>query len=88
MHLLTYAEFPSVQGQNVSEGHQSTSALLELIRGEIKRLRRRSILKSELYSYLLDLVEEDANIANEDVCILLCLITRLTFLAEIGRAHV
>lgn len=70
-----------MQGQNVSEGHQSTSALLELIRGEIKRLRRRSILKSELYSYLLDLVEEDANIANEDVCILLCLITRLTFLA-------
>ena len=81
MYFLTYPEFPSVQGQTVTEGHQPTSTLLDLIRIEIKRLRRRHILKSELYSYLLDLIEEDADIADEAVCNLLYLTTRLTFLA-------
>ena len=73
-----------MRDQDFGEGvddHQSTSALLDSIRINIKRLRKRSTLKPELYSYLIDLIEEDATIEDEDVCIHLCVITRLTSLA-------
>jgi hypothetical protein len=33
----------------------------------MKRLREKSIFKSGLYLYLIDLIEEDADIAKENV---------------------
>jgi hypothetical protein len=68
-----YVEFAGVQDQDLYEDiddRQSTVALLDSIRINIKRLRKRNILKSDLYSYLIDLIEEDAKIADEDVRIL------------------
>jgi hypothetical protein len=68
-HILTNTDCPSSQDQGLREDdeHQSAIELLALIRTNIKRLRGRSILRSGLYLYLIDLVEEDADIAKEDV---------------------
>jgi hypothetical protein len=68
-HILTNTDCPSSQDQDLREDDddQSTIELLALIRTNIKRLRDRSILRSGLYLYLIDLIEEDADIAKEDV---------------------
>jgi hypothetical protein len=69
VHILTNTDWPSSQDQDLRENndHQSILDLLALIRVNIKRLREKSIFRSGLYLYLIDLIEEDADIAREDV---------------------
>lgn len=65
MHL----EYPLSRDQDSwqDDDRQSTSELLDLIRDNIKRLRDKGILRTELYSYIIDLIEEDATFGQEDV---------------------
>jgi hypothetical protein len=68
-YILTSTECPSSQDQGLreSDDYQSTTDLLAIIRANIKRLQEKSILKSGLYLYLIDLIEEDADIAKDNV---------------------
>jgi hypothetical protein len=71
--MLTYRDYPSPPDPGLTEdyAHPSVSDLLSLTRTNIKRLSAKGILKSGLYSYLLDLIEEDITITDSDVNILL-----------------
>jgi hypothetical protein len=67
--LLTLIDYPSLPDPGPSEDHAHLSVydFLSLTRTSIKRLSAKGILKSRLYSYLLDLIEEDVSITDNDV---------------------
>lgn len=64
-----YVEYPLSRDQDSwqDDDRQSTSELLDLVRDNIKRLRDKGILRTELYSYIIDLIEEDVTFGQEDV---------------------
>ena len=64
-----YVEYPLTRDQDSwqDDDRQSTSELLDLVRDNIKRLRDKGILRTELYSYIIDLIEEDVTFGQEDV---------------------
>jgi len=64
-----HIECPPLQDQDPGEvdDHQSLPELLDLVRANIKRLRGKNILRTELYTYLIDLIEEGATIGQDDV---------------------
>jgi hypothetical protein len=67
--MLTHIDYPSSPDLGLTEdyAHLSVSDLLLLTRTNIKRLSAKGILKSGLYSYILDLIEEDITITDSDV---------------------
>lgn len=71
IYMLTHIDYPCPYppdpGLTEYSARQSALDLLSSIRTDIRRLSTKGILKSGLYSYLLDLIEEDATIADNDV---------------------
>ncbi|KAH8651866.1 hypothetical protein BGZ60DRAFT_185445 [Tricladium varicosporioides] len=64
-----FPDYPSPTDQDLTEDydHPSVASLLSLTRTNVKRLTAKGILRSGLYSYLLDLIEEDITITDSDV---------------------
>lgn len=67
--MLTHIDYPSSPDPGLAKDYAQLffSDLLSLIKTDVKRLVAKGIFKTGLYSYVIDLIEEDITIANSDV---------------------
>lgn len=66
-NILTWLEGIPLQDEELDESDDllSTLGLLDSIRENIRQLEKNNVLKSGVYSYVIDIIMEDADIHNQ-----------------------